>query len=66
METEAFMPQACGLIVADAYGAEIIRPAPLVPLAAARRKAEVERLARASLRRHLVGLDPACGQMIGA
>jgi hypothetical protein len=60
METEAFMPQACGVIVADGYGAEILRPAPLLPLAAARRKAEVERLARASLRRHLVGLDPAC------
>jgi len=30
------------------------------PLAAARRKAEVERLARASLRRQLVGIDPHC------
>jgi hypothetical protein len=60
METPAFMPEACGVIVADGYGAEIVRPAPLLPLAAARRKAEIERLARASLRRHLVGLDPAC------
>lgn len=60
LETEAFLPQACGVIVADGYGAEIVRPAPLLPLAAARRKAETERLARTSLRRHLVGLDPAC------
>jgi hypothetical protein len=66
LETPEFMPEACGVIVADPYGAEIVRPAPLLPLAAARRKAEVERLARASLRRHLVGLDPACGQMLEA
>lgn len=58
METEAFLPGRCGLIVADSYDAEIIRPAPTVPLNAARRKAEVERLARASLRRQVVGADP--------
>jgi hypothetical protein len=60
LETEAFLPHACGVIVADGYDAEIVRPAPEIPLPAARRKAEVERLARASLRRQLVGLDPAC------
>ena len=60
METEAFRPEACGLIVADAYDAEIVRPAPTFALAAARRKVETERLARAALRRHLVGLDPHC------
>ena len=60
METEAFRPADCGLIVADGYDAEILRPAPLLPLAAARRKAEVERLARASLRRQVVGADPEC------
>jgi hypothetical protein len=58
METEAFLPARCGLIVADGYDAEILRPAPTVPLNAARRKAEVERLARASLRRQVVGADP--------
>jgi hypothetical protein len=62
LETEAFMPHACGVIVGDGYDAEILRPAPHRPLAAARRKAEVERLARASLRRQLVGLDPACSR----
>lgn len=60
METEAFRPGDCGLIVADDYDAEILRPAPLAPLAAARRKAEVERLARAAMRRHVIGMDPEC------
>ena len=59
MEGEAFMPQRCGLIVADGYDAEILRPAATVPLNAARRKAEIERLARTSLRRHMASLDPA-------
>jgi hypothetical protein len=59
METETFLPERCGLIVADGYDAEILRPAATVPLNAARRKAEIERLARASLRRHMVSLDPA-------
>ena len=67
-ETEAFMPDCCGVIVADGYDAEILRPAPLHPLAPARRKVEVERLARTALRRQLVGLDPHCsswGQGLG-
>lgn len=58
METEAFRPDRCGLIVADGYDAEILRPAPTVPLNAARRKAEVERLARAALRRQQGFVDP--------
>jgi hypothetical protein len=56
-----FRPDCCGVIVADAYDAEIVRPAPSRPLAAARRKVEMERLARAALRRQLVALDPECG-----
>lgn len=60
LETPAFLPERCGVIVADGYDAEILRPAPLVPLAAARRKVETERLARASLRRLVVGADPYC------
>jgi len=55
---EAFLPERCGLIVADGYDAEIVRPAASVPLAAARRKAEVERLARAALRRIVALGDP--------
>jgi hypothetical protein len=56
-----FRPECCGVIVADGYDAEIVRPAPLQPLAAARRKVEIERLARAALRRHLCVLDPMTG-----
>lgn len=58
METAAFQPERCGVIVADGYDAEILRPAPTVPLNAARRKAEVERLARAALRRQQGLTDP--------
>lgn len=58
METEAFLPDRCGLIVADGYDAEILRPAPTIALNAARRKAEVERLARAALRRQQGLADP--------
>jgi hypothetical protein len=61
MESEAFRPGDCGLIVADAYDAEILRPAPLRPLAPARRRAELERLARAALRRQAATLDPRPG-----
>ena len=62
MESEAFRPDQCGLIVADGYDAEILRPAPTIPLAPARRKVEVERLARAALRRQLGLLDPGLGE----
>ncbi|MEP7222334.1 MAG: MmcB family DNA repair protein [Novosphingobium sp.] len=58
LETPAFLPQSCGVIVADGYDGEILRPAPQLPLAPARRKAETERLARAALRRQLTALDP--------
>jgi hypothetical protein len=58
LETEGFMPDVCGVIVADGYDAEIVRPAPLRQLAAARRKVEMERLARASLRRLVCARDP--------
>jgi len=58
LETEAFLPDCCGVIVADGYDAEILRPAPTRKLAPARRKVETERLARASLRRLVTGADP--------
>ncbi|MFZ9395178.1 MAG: MmcB family DNA repair protein [Erythrobacter sp.] len=62
---EAFRPDCCGVIVADGYDAEILRPAPLQPLAAARRTKEVERLARAALRRHTGLIDPRCLELAG-
>lgn len=60
LESAAFLPQTCGVIVADGYDAEILRPAALVPLAAARRKSQVEQLARMAMRRHTALLDPLC------
>jgi hypothetical protein len=61
LESAAFRPECCGVIVADEYDAEIVRAAPSQPLAAARRKVETERLARAALRRLVIGADPECG-----
>ena len=60
LDGDGYRPDCCGVIVADGYDAEIVRPAPLHALAAARRKVEVERLARAALRRLTVGADPEC------
>lgn len=61
IESEGFLPERTGLIVADAYDAQIVRPAALVPLAAARRKVEVQRLARLAMRRLMGIADPDMG-----
>jgi hypothetical protein len=58
LESAAFRPDACGVIVADGYDGEILRPSPLAPLAAARRKVQVEHLARVAMRRHTALIDP--------
>lgn len=58
LESAAFRPETCGVIVADGYDAEILRPAALDPLAAARRKIQVENLARIAMRRHMALIDP--------
>lgn len=60
LEGEGFLPERCGLIVADGYDAEILRPAARHPLAPARRKVEVERLARTAMRRAAIACDPEC------
>ncbi|MBI1383347.1 MAG: MmcB family DNA repair protein [Rhizobiales bacterium] len=60
----AVLPDGVGLIVADRYGAEELRPAPAEPISPARRKAVLIRFARAAAAR-LSGLaDPlaACEQ----
>jgi hypothetical protein len=61
LQSDAFLPDQCGVIVADGYDGEIIRPAPTRALAPARRKVEVERLARAALRRLVTGSDAQLG-----
>ena len=65
LQTEAYQPDRCGVIVADAYDGEILRHAPLEPLVAARRKVQVERLARIAMRRHAGLLDPHIGAFGG-
>lgn len=44
--------------MADRYDAEIVRPAPLRKLVAARRKAEILRFARRAARRLAGDIDP--------
>ena len=58
IDGEAFLPERTGLIIADAYDAEIIRPAATRPLPAARRKSETQRLAALALRRLNLMQDP--------
>ena len=58
LESAERMPERCGLIVGDRYGAEIVRPAALHPLAPARRKAQLLRLARLAMRRSMFAHDP--------
>ncbi len=45
------LPEACGLILADAYGGEIVRPAPVAKLPAARRTVITRRVARVGANR---------------
>lgn len=55
------IPEECGLIVADGFGAAVLRHGALTPLMAARRRAVTLRFALAAasrLRRHV---DPAAG-----
>ena len=64
LEHPEFRPESCGIIVADGYDAEIVRPAPSLSLAAARRKVEVERLARVAMRRAVVAADPGLAPLL--
>jgi hypothetical protein len=54
-------PRSAGLIVADAFGAEVLREAPLEKIAAATRKEMLIRLARAGARRLHDLEDPPAG-----
>jgi hypothetical protein len=57
-EEEHFRPDIAGLIVADRYGAEMLRQPAVRPLAGARRKTETLRFARRAAQRVLGSLDP--------
>ena len=52
------LPEGTGLIIGDAYDAEIIRMAPEVKLAAARRKALIQKFATHAARRLQAYRDP--------
>jgi hypothetical protein len=52
------LPDDCGLIIADAYDAEIIRVGPESPLAGARRKATMQKFARHAALRLQALRDP--------
>ncbi len=54
----AVLPEDTGLILADRFAADMVRPAPETPLAAARRKAMTLRFAHASARRLSSIYDP--------
>mgnify|MGYP003670939919 FL=1 len=59
-----FLPERTGLIIADAYDAEMIRPAATRTLAPARRKTETMRLARRAMQRAAISagwIDPVAG-----
>src|ERR1051326_1838568 len=55
------IPEDCGLIVADGFGGAVLREAPVLVLAAARRKAVTLRFALVSSERLRRLLDPASG-----
>jgi hypothetical protein len=58
----AEIPADCGLIVADGFGGAVLREAPLLALAAARRKAVTLRFALLGSERLRRLLDPAAGE----
>ncbi|MBD3788746.1 MAG: MmcB family DNA repair protein, partial [Sphingomonadales bacterium] len=52
------LPEDTGLILADRFGAEVLRPAPELKLAPARRKTVIQDFARTAARRLQARLDP--------
>lgn len=59
------LPEETGLILADAFDAEIIRMAPETPLAGARRKAMLHRFARHAAARLQALRDPGVAGLVG-
>ncbi len=55
-------PEEPGLLVADRFGAEIVRPSPVAALAPARRKAMTLSFARVAADRLLRASDPGLGE----
>ncbi len=59
------LPEGTGLILADAYDAEIVRMGAEAPLAGARRKALLHKFARHAASRLQVYRDPGLSALIG-
>lgn len=59
----ALIPEDCGVMVADAFGAVLLREAQLSPLAAGRRRAVTLRFARVAAIRLRRTLDPEAGRL---
>lgn len=55
------LPEDCGLMVADAFGAAVLRPAPEMPLHPARRRLQILRFALAASTRLHAASDPGLG-----
>ncbi len=58
LDGAGFLPDRCGIIVADRYGAAIVRDAATVPLAAHVRRRATLAFARRAARRVIAGHDP--------
>ena len=54
----AFLPDRCGIIVADRYGAAIVREAATIPLSAPVRRRATLAFARRAARRVVAAVDP--------
>ena len=61
LDTPDYRPETSGLIVADRYGAAVVREAVSCDLAPARRKAELLRIGRLAMRRSMIASDPELG-----
>ena len=58
------LPEDCGLIFADRYGAEVIRDSPEIKLPGSRRKAVTMRFARAAALRLSLAIDPGLSTLL--
>lgn len=57
----ALLPPDCGLMVADDYGADILRRPAVQPMNGSRRRAQTLRIAFAAMQRLGRLIDPECG-----
>src|SRR5271169_2015936 len=59
----ALIPKECGLMVADAFGAAVLRDGGTIPLSPGRRRALTLRFARIAAARLRRGIDPDAGRL---